>query len=129
MAQRPTHCILYNVLFSTKAFLTKLLKNFEEQAEDFFQRHKRQFSTKPRPSSVNLTKPLSSKLQRLKRWSNPISLTLLLFVIPIHCENSSYSLKVYLRAHNITLPILACFIFFLYGISLLVLLKFVWSIS
>ena len=32
--------VLLHPLFSTKAFLIKLLKNFEEQVEDFFHRHK-----------------------------------------------------------------------------------------
>ena len=30
------HCIALHPLFSNKAFLKKLLKNFEEKVEDFF---------------------------------------------------------------------------------------------
>ena len=51
--------IVLHPLFSTKAFLIKLFKQFEEQGEDF-ERHQRQFSKNTWPYSFNLTKPLSS---------------------------------------------------------------------
>ena len=48
----------------------------------------------------NVTSDSLEVLQRLKCWSNPINLTLLLFCdTNIYCENSSCSSKAHLRAN------------------------------
>ena len=53
--------IVLHPLFSTKAFLIKLFKNFQEQV-DFFKVSSDSLVKKTRPSSLNLTKPLSSSI-------------------------------------------------------------------
>ena len=79
---RPYHFLKINEIYflNNKTFLIKLFKNFQEQVENFFN-----VTSSKKNSAILLKSKEAIKLKylnRLKCWSNPISLSLLLF-----CDN------------------------------------------